>query len=132
MHGEELEARTGDGVARAWWYRAGDGARPAVLLYTDAYGVRPAVQEMAARLAGLGYSTLLPDIFYRAGDYPPFDKATVWNDPPERARLMALMQTITLERLRADSAARPRGDRVEPGGGLVTDAPRARTASWTG
>jgi carboxymethylenebutenolidase len=102
---EELEVRTGDGVARAWWYPASGGPGPAVLLYSDAYGVRPAKHEMAARLAGLGYSVLLPDVFYRAGDYPPFDKATVWSDPPERARLMALIQSLTPERLRADAAA---------------------------
>jgi carboxymethylenebutenolidase len=99
-----LEISTPDGVARAWLHRDGAGPRPAVLLYVDAYGVRAAMQEKAARLAGLGYTVLLPDIFYRAS-YPPFDKATVWSDPPERARLMALMQSITIDRLRIDAAA---------------------------
>jgi carboxymethylenebutenolidase len=100
-----LEIPTPDGVARAWLHRGGAGPRPAVLLYVDAYGVREAMQQKAARLAGLGYTVLLPDIFHRAGDYPPFDKATVWSDPPERARLQALIQSITLDRLRTDAAA---------------------------
>ncbi len=103
--GEELDIRTPDGVAHAWLWRGGDGARPAVLMYPDAYGVRPVMQRMAERLAGLGYAVLLPNPFYRAGDYPPFDKATVWTDPPERDRLMKLLQSLTPDRLRADAGA---------------------------
>ncbi|HEX9050403.1 MAG TPA: dienelactone hydrolase family protein [Anaeromyxobacter sp.] len=118
---DELEIRTGDGVARAWAYRGGEGARPGVLVYPDAFGVRPTLHGIAERLAGLGYVVLLPDVFYRAGDFPPFDKASVWNDPPERERLMKLIGSLTPERLRTDAgayldalAARPgvRGDRV--------------------
>ncbi len=103
--GEELDIRTADGVARAWSWRGGDGARPAVLVYPDAYGVRPVMQQMAARIAELGYVVLLPNVFYRAGDYPPFDKASVWTDPPERDRLMKLIQALTPDRLRADAGA---------------------------
>jgi carboxymethylenebutenolidase len=33
----------------------------------DAFGVRPALDDMAARLASAGYVALLPDLFYRAG-----------------------------------------------------------------
>jgi carboxymethylenebutenolidase len=76
-----------------------------VVLYTDAFGVRPSMHDMAGRLARLGHVVLLPDVFHRAGDYPPFDKATVWTDPPERDRLMALIRSLTPERVRADAAA---------------------------
>jgi carboxymethylenebutenolidase len=102
---EELQVRTGDGVARAWVHGGGEGPRPAVLLYTDAFGVRPSMHEMATRLARLGHVVLLPDVFYRAGECPPFDKATVWTDPPERDRLMTLIRSLTPERVRADAAA---------------------------
>jgi carboxymethylenebutenolidase len=102
---EQLEIHTRDGTARAWFHRGRAGPRPGVLLYVDAYGVRDVMQQKAARLAAVGHTVLLPDVFYRAGDYPPFDKATVWSDPPERARLMALLQSITVDRLRADAAA---------------------------
>ncbi len=105
IHREELDVRTPDGVAHAWTWRGGDGPRPAVLMFPDAYGVRPALQQMAERLAGLGYAVLLPNVFYRAGDYRPFDKATVWDDPPERERLRALIQSLTPDRVRADAGA---------------------------
>ena len=81
---EEIDIKTADGVAHAWTYRAGEGSRPAVLLYPDKGGVRPATHEMAERLVGLGYFVLQPNIFYRAGNYRPFDPATVWNDPGRR------------------------------------------------
>lgn len=102
---EEIEVGTADGIARAWTYRGGEGLRPAVLMYPDAYGVRPAMHEMAERLASLGYLVLLPNVFYRAGSYPPFDKATVWNVPPERDRLMALIHSLTPERVAIDGGA---------------------------
>jgi carboxymethylenebutenolidase len=101
---EELEIRTGEGVARVLAFRGGDGPRPGVLLFVDAYGVREVMARKAERLAGRGYVVLVPDVFYRAGAYPPFDKATVWSDPPERARLMALIGSVTAERLRGDAA----------------------------
>ncbi len=105
MAPEPIDIRTPDGVARAWVHRAGEGRRPGVVLYADAFGVRPTMHDTAARLAGLGHVVLLPDVFYRAGDVPPFDKATVWTDPPERARLMALIGAITPDRLRGDARA---------------------------
>jgi dienelactone hydrolase len=36
---------------------------------------------MGDRLAGMGYVTLIPDIYYRAGQWAPFDVATVWPAP---------------------------------------------------
>ncbi|MBF5044630.1 dienelactone hydrolase family protein [Aggregicoccus sp. 17bor-14] len=116
----ELDIKTADGTAHAWLYRGGAGARPAAILYPDAFGVRPATHAMAERLAGLGYVVLLPHIFYRAGDFPPF-ATDAFSHPPERARLMALIHSITPERIRMDSAAyldalaaqpRVRADRV--------------------
>jgi carboxymethylenebutenolidase len=102
---EELDIQTADGVAHAWMYRTGEDPRPAVLLYTDAYGFRPAMQTMAERIAELGYLVLLPNVFYRAGSYAPFDSATVWSDPPERERLMALIRSLTPDRVRVDGGA---------------------------
>jgi len=102
---EELDVETADGVAHAWTYRSGEGPRAAVILYPDAFGVRPTMHEMAGRLASLGYCVLLPDVFYRAGDFPPFDIATVWSVPSERDRLMALIHSLTPERVGLDGGA---------------------------
>jgi len=104
---ELLELRTADGPFDAWLHGAGSPSapRPGVVLLADAYGVRPTLQDMAARLAGLGYVVLLPDVFYRSRGFRPFDIATVWTDPPERERIMAHIRTLTPERVRMDGAA---------------------------
>jgi len=49
---------------------AATGRWPAVVFYGDAGGLRPAMVEMAQRLAGAGFAVLLPDPFYRYGPYP--------------------------------------------------------------
>lgn len=48
---------------------AGDGPWPAVIVYMDALGIRSALINVASRLAQNGYLALLPDLFYRSGDY---------------------------------------------------------------
>jgi carboxymethylenebutenolidase len=48
----------------------GGGPLPAVLLYTDAYGIRPAAQAHVERLASHGYLVIAPNLFYRHGRPP--------------------------------------------------------------
>jgi carboxymethylenebutenolidase len=104
--GEKLEIQTPDGKADAWVHRpAGGGAAPGIVMFPDAFSVRPAAHEMAHRLAGLGYCVLLPNVFYRAGDFAPFDARTVWGDPTERARLGAIMQQLDRAASMRDAAA---------------------------
>lgn len=67
-------------------------------MYPDAGGVRPAFHEMAARLAGLGYVVLLPDVYYRSGSWVPFDMKTASGDEEEGCnRLFGLMRSVTPE-----------------------------------
>lgn len=47
----------------------GKSSSPAVIVYMDALGMRSAVLDVAKRLAENGYLALLPDLFYRSGDY---------------------------------------------------------------
>ena len=112
---EEIDIETADGTAHAWTYRDGEGPRSAVLLYPDRGGVRPIMHQMAERLVGLGYFVLQPNIFYRAGNYRPFDLATVGSDPSERARLMELIASITAERVGIDGGAYLDAIRAQPG-----------------
>jgi carboxymethylenebutenolidase len=65
---------------------AAKGNRPAVIFYMDAIGIRPALCDMAARLASNGgyYHVLLPNLYYRSGPSKPFDAATVFKGGAER------------------------------------------------
>src|SRR5678815_1853118 len=101
----EIDVRTADGTAHAWVVRSDDRPRAGVLFYPDAYGVRPVVHAMTERLAGLGYVVMMPNTFYRSGEYPPFDPARVASDEQERARLMAHIGTITSDRVAIDGGA---------------------------
>jgi carboxymethylenebutenolidase len=92
----------------------GAGPRPGVVMYPDAGGARPAIQDMAERLASLGYAVLLPDVYYRRGEWAPFDMKAVFGDAAERNRLFAMMKAITPDVMAADArsffdylAARP-------------------------
>jgi carboxymethylenebutenolidase len=60
---------------------------------------------MAQRLADGGYVVLLPNLFYRAGPYAPFDGATVFNGGPERERLMKLTGSTNNRLAMRDTAA---------------------------
>jgi len=82
----------------------GTGPWPGVVMYVDAGGVRDTFHAMADHLAGLGFTVLLPDVYYRAGGFEPFDMNTVFTDPEERARLGALMQGLTADMTVADGA----------------------------
>lgn len=85
----ELEIATRDGRCPAYvWRPAGPGPWPAVLVYMDGIGIRPAMLEVGERLATHGYFVLLPDLFYRSGPYAPMNAKTVFSVPDERKVLM--------------------------------------------
>uniref|UniRef100_UPI0025CCBEBD dienelactone hydrolase family protein n=1 Tax=Nocardioides sp. TaxID=35761 RepID=UPI0025CCBEBD len=48
-------------------YLTGEDGRPGVLLYIDAIGLRPQIEQMADRIASWGYVVLAPNVFYRDG-----------------------------------------------------------------
>jgi carboxymethylenebutenolidase len=83
----------------------GDGPWPGVLVFPDAGGARETIRRMADRLAGMGYAVLVPDIYYRAGQWAPFEVATVFTDERERARMGNLASALTTDRVIADSGA---------------------------
>ncbi|HEY5951994.1 MAG TPA: dienelactone hydrolase family protein [Kofleriaceae bacterium] len=81
-----MKIATHDGTARAWEFapdRVGPG--PAVVFYMDGIGPRPALFEMAERIAQHGYFVLLPDMFYRAIPYESPDPKRLFSDPEIRA-----------------------------------------------
>lgn len=83
----------------------GDGRWPGVLVFPDAGGVRETFGQLGDHLAGLGYVVLVPDIYYRAGEWAPFDVATLFTDPRERGRMSGLVRVLTNDRVIADAGA---------------------------
>jgi carboxymethylenebutenolidase len=83
----------------------GDGPWPGIVMYPDAGGVRDTFYDMAAHLAGFGYAVLLPDVYYRSGDWTPFDMSTAFSDEQERKRLMSMIGSVTPMKMAMDAGA---------------------------
>ena len=81
------------------------GRWPAVLVFPDAGGLRETFAQLGDRLAELGYVTLIPDTYYRAGDWAPFDVATLFTDNAALARMGKIASELTPERVISDAAA---------------------------
>lgn len=87
---------TADGTCDATLFHAGSDRRPGVLLWPDAFGLRPAMRAMARRLAGDGYVVLVPNPFYRVSPAPQFESASVFDfgNAGQMAQLRPLMTSI--------------------------------------
>ncbi len=97
---------TSDGTCDASLHTPSSGGPwPAVIMYPDAGGLRPTFRTMAQRLADLGYAVVIPNLYYRQGEFEPFDVRTVFTDPVERARLMELARSVTEQDAARDTEA---------------------------
>src|SRR3954451_19768588 len=104
MPQRDVQITTPDGTPDASLHTPnGEGPWPAVIMFPDAGGVRPTFHDMAQRLAHPGYAVLLPNVFYRQGEFAPFDMKNVFNDPEERKRLMAMVGSVTKENATRDT-----------------------------
>jgi len=102
----KVTIKTADGNCDCYTYTApGDAPAPAIILYMDGIGIRPDLRAMAQRLASNGYFVLLPNLYYRAGEYAPFDLASMLTNEAERNRMMALVQSVTNAGTMRDTAA---------------------------
>jgi carboxymethylenebutenolidase len=102
-----VEIRTDDGVCPASVFRPASGAGPwpGVIFYMDGAGIRPALFEMAQRLANEGFLVLLPDLFYRAGPYEPVDVKALFSDPEKRAARARYYNSTDKTKAAADTRA---------------------------
>ena len=66
----EVEVTTPDGTADCYFVHPATGTAPAVLVWPDIFGLRPAFRQMGKRLAESGYSVLVVNPFYRAKKAP--------------------------------------------------------------
>ncbi len=90
-----VDVRTPDGVADCYFVHPVSGSHPAVLIWPDAFGLRPAMKQMATRLAGSGYSVLVVNQYYRSQKAPIVD-STNFAEVRETVRpLMASLNADT-------------------------------------
>jgi carboxymethylenebutenolidase len=102
-----VDIQTGDGRCPGHiFHPAGAGPWPAVLVFMDGVGIRPAMLEVAERIAGHGYLALLPDLFHRSGPYAPMDARAIFSDPEQRKMLLEkFFVHVTRANMTSDTAA---------------------------
>lgn len=99
------QMQTPDGRATVNLLRPDTAPRGGVILYMDAFGPRPALVQMAERIASWGLIVALPDLYYRLGPYGPFDPKTTFADPVKGAALRGMMTATTQAQTVADTGA---------------------------
>jgi carboxymethylenebutenolidase len=109
MHQASIDIPAADGAADGYFVKpGGPGPYPGILLFMDAFGVRPRLREMADRIAARGYAVLVPNLFYR-NQASPLVSPEELSDAEKRGaafgRLMPMMQTLTADRVIADTNA---------------------------
>jgi carboxymethylenebutenolidase len=92
----DVTVKTPDGVCDAAFIHPKNGSHPGVLIWPDAFGLRPALRDIGKRIAAEGYSVLVPNPFYRVSK-APFTDASGFNfqNPADMAKLRPLMGSVT-------------------------------------
>ena len=105
VKGSDVEIKTPDGTADAYFVHPTSGKHPAVLVWPDIFGLRPAFKQMGDRLAESGYSVLVINPFYRTKKAPTAPEHPDFNDPPTRQMLMGLAGSLTPDTQVTDAKA---------------------------
>src|SRR5205814_9447665 len=66
----DVTIKTPDGSCDAYFVHPSSGTAPGVLIWPDIFGLRPAMRQMAKRLAENGYSVVVVNPFYRVKKAP--------------------------------------------------------------
>jgi len=83
----DVDIKTPDGTCDAYFVHPATGTAPAVLIWPDIFGLRPAFRQMGKRLAESGYSVLVVNPFYRAKKAPTAEKGAA--TPIDQVRPLA-------------------------------------------
>ena len=87
----EVTVKTPDGTADCYFVHPTTGTAPAVLVWPDIFGLRPAFRQMGKRLAESGHSVLVVNPFYRVKKAPTADAGAATPIP----QVMPLAQALT-------------------------------------
>jgi carboxymethylenebutenolidase len=102
----DVTVKTADGNCDAvLFHPAGEGHWPAVLIWPDIMGLRPAFRDMGKRLAAQGYVVLVPNPFYRSAKAPVIGDNFDFSNPEQRNRLMGYRGAMTNDGIDSDAKA---------------------------
>ena len=102
----ETEIKTDDGNMDVFiCHPEQDGPHPAIILYMDAPGMREELRDVSRRIATVGYTVLLPNMYYRTGreGHYGYDLSKIGSDDDQRAKMFEVMNTLTNARVVHDT-----------------------------
>lgn len=93
---KEVEIKTPDGTCDAAFIHPSSGSHAGVIIWTDAFGLRPSMRAIGKRIAAEGYAVLVPNPYYRKGKAPMWEDASgfSFSNQEDRAKLTPLMASI--------------------------------------
>jgi carboxymethylenebutenolidase len=101
----DVEVTTPDGVADCYLVHPSAGEHPAVLVWPDILGLRPAFRAMGKRLAQSGYSVLVVNPFYRDARSPVVGEGASFGQPETREIVLPLAGRLNAETHFTDARA---------------------------
>lgn len=96
---KEIDVTTPEGEMKTFiFHPTNEGPHPVVLYLMDAPSIRPALKEMARRLASAGYYVMLPYLFYRGGPFREFGA-----DDEDMHQRRELMGSVNVHNILSDA-----------------------------
>ncbi|MFL9839435.1 dienelactone hydrolase family protein [Sphingomonas sp. ST-64] len=105
VKGRDVSFATPHGTADGYFAAPTSGKHPAVLVWPDVMGMRPAFRQMGERLAQSGYAVLTVNPFYRSVKGQFLKPGESFADPEVRAKIGPWRALLTPEAVVSDATA---------------------------
>ena len=102
---KEVKVKTPDGECDALFVHPTKGTHPAVLMWPDILGLRPAFRQMATRLAESGYAVLCINPYYRDAGAPVVEVGESFQDESTREKVMPMYRNLSASTHQTDAQA---------------------------
>ncbi|RVQ66962.1 dienelactone hydrolase family protein [Croceicoccus ponticola] len=103
--GGEVAIPTAGGTIGGWFYHPSAGNHPAVIMWPDIAGVRPAAKAMGERLAGEGFAVIVPDPYWRDAGHATFTDFADFMANDGFAKVTPYRNRFSAETIMADAKA---------------------------
>lgn len=101
----KITITTADGTADGFFVAPAKGKHPAVLLWPDIAGLRPAYETMATRLAAAGFAVLAINHYYRNSPAPVLPDFAAWRTPEGQQKLQPMIKALNPDKIQADAGS---------------------------
>ena len=101
----DVDVTTPDGVADCYFVHPSTGRHPAVIVWPDILGLRPAFRVMGKRLAQSGYSVVVVNPFYRDARSPVVGEGASFGEPETRDIVLPMARNLNADTHFTDARA---------------------------